>query len=155
MAASKSFSKIVHAYRRTPEQLVHPGPNNTEVKKHVEVHIFGQKVKFLDNEAGHVVATVTDPEVFDHLTKTIPEAYVEYRDGDNVPERTSEVSAKANKPAGKFVLTNGSETKVLDAMSDAELREFAKAAGIEDEALPNILSGDTLRGAIFNTLGGQ
>jgi hypothetical protein len=57
-----------------------------------------------------------------------------------------------HKPVGEFVLTNGKDSVVLDGMNDADLREFAATAGIDAENLPDVLTGDTLKRAIFNTL---
>jgi hypothetical protein len=134
---------VVHAYRRAPNL-------DAEGKeKDVEVQCYGEKIKFRSNAKGHIVGTVTTRSALDRLVKEIPEAYIVYADGDNVPERTVE---QFHKPVGEFVLTNGKDSVVLDGMNDADLREFAATAGIDAENLPDVLTGDTLKRAIFNTL---
>jgi hypothetical protein len=115
----------------------------------VEVVFQGEKVKFRSNEAGHIVGTVTNEATFNRLVKEIPEAYIEYAGGDNVPEKRPEA---APEPKGKWVLTNGDTTVILDDMDDDARRAFALQAGIDAEALPAVLEGDTLATAIFNTL---
>jgi hypothetical protein len=143
-APAKGFSKIVHAYRRLPHMVGDPPK-----EKAVEVVCCGHKAQFHSNDKGHVVAEVTSREAFDHLTRNIPEAYMEYT-GETPEIKAPEQPAG---PVGTFVLTNGSESYVLDDKADDELRAFAKQAGLEDEQLPAVLTGDTLRMAIYNLLG--
>lgn len=145
--AAKAFeAKIVHAYRRLPHLVGEPGK---EVP--VEVVAAGERIKFHSNDKGHIVATVTTPEAFARLVKEIPEAYIEYT--GETPEKY--IPPAPDRPVGNFVLTNGKESKVLDTMTDEELRAFALSAGVEAEALPEVLEGETLQRAIYNLLGGE
>lgn len=143
-ARKTNTERIVHAYRRIPHLVGEP-----PVEKAVEVIACGEKILFKSNDEGHVVATVKSSEAYDRLVKEIPEAYIEYQGGTNIPERKSDIP---QRPVGAYVLTNDEETVVLDDMTDEELRQFAAKVGIEAEALPDVLKGDTLKLAIFNTL---
>lgn len=151
--ASKAseFPKTVHAYRR----LAHFEMDGTGkmVEKDVEVVCCGEKIKFRANDKGHIVGVVQGPDAFNRLVKEIPEAYIEYRDGDNIPEKADPNKAP-EEPEGKYVLKNGGtgETKILDDDSDEEVREFATSVGIEAEALPAALVGDDLKQAVVNLL---
>jgi hypothetical protein len=113
---------LVHAYRRQP----HLNADGKEID--VPVVFDGEKVLFKSNAAGHIVDA----------------------GGENIPEKKPETGPAA--PLGEYVLTNGTESKVLDDMTDVQLRDFAAQVGIEQEALPAVLTGDTLKKAIFNTL---
>lgn len=138
--AKRDFGpKIVHAYRREP----HRNADGKELP--VEVVAAGEKIKFHSNAAGHIVATVLTQAAFERLVKEIPEAYIEYQDGENVPERAQ--PADDDKPEGKWVMSNGKEFVVLDTMSDAQVREFAEAADLDIHAS---LTGDALRQSVFN-----
>lgn len=149
-ADAPAFSpKFVHAYRRVPHLV--PGPGDTMIEKAVEVVFDGEKVSFKSNEAGHVVGLVSKESVFRRLTREIPEAYIEYRGGDNVPEPVK-AAPVPQAPPGEFVLSNGSEFVVLDEMDDAEVRDFAAEAGIDGEQLPEVLEGDALKQAVVNLL---
>jgi hypothetical protein len=140
---------LVHAYRRKPHMV--PGPNGVEVEQEVEVVFDGERVKFKSNAEGHVVGLVSKEPTFLRLTKEIPEAYIAYQGGENVP--AAPPPAAPSKPAGVFVLQSGDgEFKVLDDLSDEELRAFATEAGVEDDALPKVLVADDLRRAIYNLL---
>lgn len=142
VAAKKpSFEpKIVHAYRRGAH-------TDLEGKEHeVIVACNGETIKFRTNASGHVVGKVTTKAAFDRLTKEIPEAYIEYKGGENVP--TERVVAPADKePDGQFILVNGANKLVLDDLSDDELREFAEKNALEVH--PD-LTGEALMRAIFN-----
>lgn len=141
---TKTFKpRTVHAYRRLPHMAGEPPK-----EKDVEVVACGEKIMFHSNDKGHVVAEVKTAEAFDRLVKGIPEAYMEYT--GETPERKA--PAEPQKPVGQFVLTNGKDTMVLDPLTDEEVRGFAKEAGLEDEQLPEILTGDTLKQAVFNLL---
>lgn len=145
MATKKGFAPtIVHAYRRLP----HFDANGKELP--VVVNFGAEKVLFASNDAGHIVATVQNEDTFNRLTKEIPEAYIVYAGGENVPEKRLEPAP--TKPEGKFVLTNGTDKMVLDDLDDIALREFAAGAGLEEEQLPGVLTGDTLKQAIYNLL---
>jgi hypothetical protein len=135
---------LVHAYRRQP----HLNADGKEID--VPVVFDGEKVLFKSNAAGHIVGLVQNEATFKRLVKEIPEAYIEYAGGENIPEKKPETGPAA--PLGEYVLTNGTESKVLDDMTDVQLRDFAAQVGIEQEALPAVLTGDTLKKAIFNTL---
>jgi hypothetical protein len=139
-------ARIVHAYRREP-YLVR-GADDKHTEKDVEVVCCGERVKFRSNEAGHIVATVTTEAAFKRLVNEIPEAYIEYDGGENIPEK--KIEAKPEEPKGAFVLSNGEKFIVLDGMDDEALRAFAKTNALDD--FPEILTGDTLRRAIYNTL---
>jgi hypothetical protein len=139
--AKRDFGpKIVHAYRREP----HRNADGKELP--VEVIAAGEKIKFHSNEAGHIVGTVLTQGAYERLTKEIPEAYIPYQDGENIPERRAPAEDDG-KPAGKWVLSNGKAFVVLDTMSDAEVRDFAKAADLDIHAS---LDGDALRQSVFN-----
>lgn len=139
--ADGTFSKVVHAYRRTANMVGDP-PKEIAV----EVEFGGHRTKFHSNEHGHVVGTVTDESVFKRLVKGIPEAYIEYDGGENLPAR---VKPGLEEPeVGKFVLVNGDNKMRLDDLNDEELQEFAKANGL---VVHESLSGDDLRQAIFNS----
>lgn len=143
----KAFEpRIVHAYRREPHMV--RGADDKTAEKDVEVVCQGERVKFRSNEAGHIVGTVTTEAAFKRLVGEIPEAYIEYQGGENIPERR--IEAKPEVPDGDFVLTNGKESVVLDGMDDEQLRAFAQANAINE--LHESLTGDTLRRAIYNTL---
>lgn len=152
-AEIKGEGRMVHAYRRQAHMVIKDGK---EVEAGVEVICAGERITFHSNEAGHVVAEVRTPEAYDRLTKEIPEAYIPYAGGDNVPDRmtASEEDEANRKIVGKWVLVNGDRSVTLDDMTDAEVREFAAEVGLEDEQLPDVLSGDTLKLAVFNLLTG-
>lgn len=150
--AAEFTPRLVHAYRRVPHMVPAPGGLG-EVEKAVEVVFDGEKVVFKSNEAGHVVGLVNRASTFKRLTREIPEAYIEYAGGENVPAQIKPIESDAPiKPDGEFVLFNGTEYVVLDDQSDEEVREFAAAAGIEDEALPEVLVGEALKQAVVNLL---
>jgi hypothetical protein len=142
--APAGYSKIVHAYRRLPYMVGEPAKEQP-----VEVQCASEKILFKSNEAGHIVGTVTTPAAFQRLTEEIPEAYIEYAGGENIPARKTDEPVA---PVGEFILTNGTEVKVLDDLTDDELRAFAATAGLGNEQLPDVLTGDTLKKAIFNLL---
>lgn len=136
----KTFTPVlVHAYRREP----HLNADKKEVE--VVVQTQGETIKFHSNAAGHVVGLVHTQAAFDRLTKEIPEAYIEYKAGENIPERA--VDAKP-EPEGKFVLVNGANKIILDDLADEVLRDFAKSNGITD--LHPDLCGEALQQAIYN-----
>ena len=137
-ARPEPFSRVVHAYRREPMMV-----GDKEVPVPVEVD--GEKALFRSNEEGHVVATVTSEAMYNRLVKGIPEAYVVYQDGKNIPERVKPGAAEPE--VGKFVLLNGDNKMVLDDLNDEQLREFAKA---NDVQVHESIEGDDLRQAIFN-----
>lgn len=146
---------IVHAYRRVPHMV--PGPNGVDVEKAVEVVACGEKIAFKSNEQGHIVGEVKTGEALHRLVKEIPEAYIVYAGGDNVPEKPAPGAGDiVTKPEGAFVLESGDgadkQYKVLDDLSDEALRAFAGEAGLED--FPEAVKGEDLRRAIFNQLGG-
>jgi hypothetical protein len=146
----------VHAYRRLPHMVIGPGGVG-EVEKAVEVVACGEKIKFKSNEEGHIVGLVMTKEALHRLVVEIPEAYIVYKNGDNVPEKPAPGSEDIPKrPAGTFVLESGEgqdkEYLVLDTLDDTELRAFAKDTGLEP--FPDSVTGDNLRRAIFNMLGG-
>lgn len=159
-AAGSSFEpRLVHAYRRKPNLL--PDPKTGQMMEvPVEVVFMGEKVKFASNEAGHIVGMVASKATYDRLVNEIPEAYIPYAGGDNLPAApvlAAEHKVEQGKPAGQFVLestgANGKpEFKVLDDLSDEEVRAFATEIGIEDEQLPSVLEGETLKRALFNLL---
>ena len=152
--ATAAEGVLVHAYRRVPH-MVSDGAGR-KVERDVEVVCCGEKIKFRSNEEGHVVGLVRTPEALHRLVKEIPEAYIVYKGGANVPEKT--VEAGPVRPVGAFVLESAGQDGpiyvVLDTMEDAALREFAIDAGIEAEELPEALTGEDLRRAIYNLLGG-
>lgn len=157
------WPKMVHAYRRQPH-LVHNPRTGLEEEKPVEVVFMGEKVLFRSNEAGHVVAEVKNPATYDRLTKEIPEAYIPYAGGENLPTapivNAEHRHEKKEKPEGVFVLESANAAgepiyKVLDGMSDDELRAFGKTVGLGEEDLPDVLSGETLMRAIYNRLAGS
>lgn len=158
-AAKTAFEpKLVHAYRRQPHLMPDPR-TGLMVEVPVEVVFMGEKVQFASNEAGHIVALVANEATYKRLVNEIPEAYIPYAAGDNVPVVRILPAEHQNeqKPQGEFVLTatgvdGKPEYKVLDAMSDDEVRSFAKELHFEDEALPPVLVGDTLKRALFNLL---
>lgn len=137
---------IVHAYRRAPYMV--SDNKGGLVEKDVEVVCHGEKIKFRSNEAGHIVGTVTSEPAYKRLVGEIPEAYIEYQGGENIPEARVEPAPEV--PAGDFVLTNGKDSVVLDGMDDNELRAFALANGVDE--IHDSLSGDVLRRAIYNRL---
>lgn len=146
---------LVHAYRRSPWMTDDGTGKLTE--KDVEVVCHGEKVRFRSNEAGHIVGLVRTPAALNRLVKEIPEAYIVYQGGENVPEAKKDTGPV--RPEGAFILesntTEGVKYAVLDEMDDDALRAFAKEAGIEDEQVPEVLKGDNLRRAIYNLLGGK
>lgn len=151
--AKKEFEpQLVHAYRRAPYML--PDKQTGLEKEHpVEVAFGGEKVKFMSNEAGHIVGLVRTKALFDRLTKEIAEAYIPYKGGDNVPERKPEPVAN-QKPQGDFVLQNSNgDFVVLDTMEEADLRKFVQDNGAEP--LPEGLDIDVLRRAVFNLFTAQ
>ncbi len=157
------WPKLVHAYRRQPH-LVHNPRTGLEEEKAVEVVFMGEKVLFRSNEAGHVVAEVKNEATYKRLTQEIPEAYIPYAGGENLPaapivnaEHRHEQKAR---PEGVFVLESADAKgepiyKVLDGMSDDELRAFGKTVALTDEDLPDVLAGETLMRAIYNRLAGS
>lgn len=132
-------ARVVHAYRREPIF------DEKGKEQPVEVSAHGETIKFTANAEGHVVATVKSEELFKHLTKNIPEAYIEYKDGKNVPERVK--PGQEEPVVGKFVLRNGDQTLTLDDLDDAALKAFAESNALQ---LHESLEGDDLRQAIFN-----
>lgn len=145
---------LVHAYRRKPHLELNTRTGLDE-EKPVVVEFKGEKAVFQTNEQDHIVALVSSQALFDRLTKEIPEAYIPYDGGDNVPtERVLGAEHQGESvPDGKYVLRNGDEFVVLDDMSDDDVRVFAiDTAGIESDALPAALAGDTLKLAVFNQL---
>lgn len=150
---------VVHAFRRLPHMQDDGRGNMVEQAVLVEIPHEGKtlRAKFKSNEEGHVVATIDHEVLFKRLVEGIPEAYIPYQGGDNVPAipAAGDGDKPAKRPDGAFVLQSSDGTfMVLDDMADADLRTFAKDADIEAEALPEALTGDTLRRAIFNLLGG-
>jgi hypothetical protein len=145
--------KFVHAYRRERNMVMR---NEKLVEEPVEVILFGERIRFQANEHGHIVAEVRTPDAYDRLVKEIPEAYIPYEGGQNVPDKLTadELDAKNQVPQGKYVLTNGAKSVVLDKMPDAKVREFAKAAGLTDDQLPDVLTGETLQLAVYNLITG-
>jgi hypothetical protein len=98
------------------------------VEKDVEVVFDGEKVKFKSNDQGHIVGLVSNAATYNRLVNEIPEAYIPYAGGDNVPEK--KVDTGPVKPDGAFVLESGDgEYFVLDDKTDDELRAFAADAG--------------------------
>lgn len=139
--AKRDFDpKIVHAYRREP----YLDPENKE--RPVEVIAAGEKIKFHSNAAGHIVGTVLTQAAYERLVKEIPEAYIDYAEGQNVPAKRTAADDEA-RPEGKWVMSNGKDFVVLDTMSDAQVREFAEAADLDIHAS---LTGDALRQSVFN-----
>jgi hypothetical protein len=156
MAEKKPAFKptVVHAYRRQPHLEFNPRTNLHE-EKGVEVEFKGEKALFKSNDAGHVVAEIKTEALFKRLVDDIPEAYIAYQGGENLP--TERVLASEHKqevkPKGAYVLQNGDEYVVLDTMDDEAVRDFATdTAGIEPEALPAVLTGEALKKAVFNQL---
>jgi hypothetical protein len=147
-------SRLVHAYRRLPHMVM---KNDKEVEVPVEVVCCGERIHFKSNDAGHIVAEVRTPEAYDRLTKEIPEAYIPYAGGENIPERKSadDQDRNAQVVTGKFVLVAGNESMVLDTLNDKQVREFAAENGLEEEQLPDVLTGDTLKQAVYNLLTGN
>jgi len=130
---------LVHAYRREPYK------DMEGKEKPVEVVAQGEKVAFASNSKGHIVGLVTTKALYDHLIKNIPEGYIPYMDGENIPERgTFDEPAKTT---GKYVLTNGKKQLILDDMSEDDLKEFAEANELNIHAS---VAGDDLRQAIVN-----
>lgn len=138
--------RIVHAYRREPHMVLNLATGQS-VERDVEVVCCGERVKFRANDMGHVVATVTTQEAYKRLVEEIPEAYIEYQGGENIPEKRVEPAPEV--PLGDFVLTNGKQSVVLDHLEDEQLRDFARVNGFADQ-LHDSLTGDTLRRAIYN-----
>lgn len=146
---------VVHAYRRQPH--IAPNAKGEMVEHAVVVEFGGEKVKFLANEDGHVVGTVASKAMFDRLVKGIPEAYIVYAGGNNLPTGpvpgTLAAKEAVRKPEGQFVLSNGDEFVVLDDMDDEDVRDFAlDVAGLEPEQVPDVLQGESLKQAVFNLL---
>ncbi len=143
--------QMVHAYRRTPYML--PDKVTGLEKEHaVPVTFMGETVKFMSNDEGHVVGLVKTKALFDRLTKEIAEAYIPYKNGENVPERKVEEPAN-KKPQGDFVLQNSDgQFVVLDTMEEADLRKFVRDNGGEE--LPE-LELPVLRQAVFNIFSAQ
>lgn len=155
-AAAAIAGTWVHAYRREADMVL--GPNGQTTERHVEVVACGEKIKFKSNEEGHVIGLVRTAEALHRLVKEIPEAYIVYQNGDNVPEKTGTVIAPGpQRPEGDFILESGEgddkQYMVLDDLDDAALRTFAADAGLE--AFPEALVGDDLRRAIFNQLSAE
>lgn len=138
--------RLVHAYRREAHFALNKKGENVEHPVEVDVGPAhgGEKIKFMANDEGHVVGTVTTQAAFDRLTKGIPEAYIAYAGGDNVPDKGTNFAPQVT---GKFVLTNGDKTLVLDDLNDENLKEFAKQNDVEVH--PDLV-GDDLRQAIYN-----
>lgn len=160
-AAAATAGTLVHAYRRVPHMVASP-TGIGEIERHVEVKTrCGEKIKFLSNDEGHVVGLVKTESALRQLLDEIPEAYILYEGGENVPELPAPGSLDkvSKRPEGDFVLEQGEgdevQYTVLDPMSDEELRAFGASADIEAEAMPEALKGPTLRRAIYNLLGGQ
>lgn len=151
---------LVHAYRRQPHMVVGPD-GRTMVEQAVQVVFEGEKVEFKSNERGHIVGLVSKEATFKRLTREIPEAYIPYGGGDNVPAPSARPlaaeHANEQRPDGEFVLesTDGEgkkQYKVLDGLGDAELREFGAECGLQPEQLPDVLTGETLARAIYQLL---
>jgi hypothetical protein len=148
-----SVGTLVHAYRRQPHMKDDGTGKLTE--QDVEVVCYGEKIKFRSNAEGHIVGLVRSEDALHRLVKEIPEAYIVYAGGDNVPEAPVTDVGTA-RPDGDFVLekntTTGKEFVKLDDMSDEELRDLADEAGLEDEQLPDALTGEALKRTIYNLL---
>lgn len=147
---------LVHAYRRKPHMvLAKDGVGHVEGDVEVDVPGVG-KAKFRSNDDGHIIGECPSA-LAAHLTSKIPEAYIVYDGGENVPvgliPGTLAAKEAQAKPEGKFVLSNGEDFVVLDGMDDAEVREFAlDVAKLEPDAVPDVLKGDSLKQAVFNLL---
>lgn len=154
------WPKLVHAYRRQPH-MRHNDRTGLSEEIPVEVVFSGEKVKFRSNDAGHIVGEVHSKETYDRLVKEIPEAYIPYTGGENIPAQRVLADEHKNeeKPEGQFVLTSKDAAgkpvyKVLDDLSDDQVRAFGKECGLEADALPEVLTGETLQRALYNLLGG-
>ena len=150
--SSKEFTPcLVHAYRRLPHTRV---DKTTGLEKEVPVEVVfnGEKVYFISNERGHIVGLVKTWETFNRLTKEIPEAYIPYAGGENIPERKSADDLdRANQVVvGTYVLkdSESGDVLVLDVKDDAWLRAFLESNDVTD--IHESLSGDTLRQAVVN-----
>lgn len=105
----------------------------------------GVHYKFAKNERGHYVCDVEEEEAIDRFL-SIDDAFKPYGD---VPSRHPATSTIAPvKAPSTFVLTNG-ETKIdLAAMSDDEVKAFAKAHELEGADLRK--KGDNLRQSVLD-----
>jgi hypothetical protein len=155
------WPKLVHAYRRLPH-VVHNPRTGLDEERPVEVVFMGEKVKFMANPEGHIVGEVHTEATYNRLIKEIPEAYIPYRAGENVPEVRvlADEHKREEKPDGQFVLTSTGgdgvkQYKVLDGMNDDELRAFAAECGLTEDQTPDVLEGEVLQRAIYNLLGGE
>lgn len=100
----------------------------------------GKKYKFAANEVGDFVCEVTDAGAAARFL-SIKDAFRPY--GEDADALTAKDEARGDKPG--FVLTNGDASVDLGAMSDAELKQFAKDQNLQVDGR---LKGDKLREAI-------
>lgn len=116
---------LIHAFRR----------------KSASTHEFGGKLyKFTPNEDGHCVCDVADDAAAARFL-SIKDAFRPY--GEDAEALAAKSDASGGKPG--FVLTNGDASVDLGAMSDAELKQFAKDQNLQVDGR---LKGDKLREAI-------
>lgn len=118
---------LIHAFRR----------------KAAVTHTIGSiAYKFTPNEHGHVVCEVDDSHAEQFFLKT-PQAFKVFGDEPAKPA-PAQGPADGSEPS-KFILVNG-ETRVdLGAMTDDEVKAFAKANGLEVDLRAR---GDKLRQAV-------
>lgn len=117
---------LIHAYRR----------------KAAVTHTIGAiAYKFAPDENGHVVCEVDDAHA-EQFFLPVKEAFKVF--GEEPAKAPAAEKAPAGEPS-KFILVNG-ETRVdLGAMTDEEVKAFAKANGLEVDLRSK---GDKLRQAV-------
>ncbi len=118
---------LIHAFRR----------------KAAVTHTIGAVAyKFTPNENGHVVCEVDDAHA-EKFFLPVKEAFKVFGEEPAKPVETEK--APAGGEPSKFILVNGDTRVDLGAMTDDEVKAFAKANGLEVDLRAR---GDKLRQAV-------